>query len=171
MQCGWRSMTDLRLTAYHEAGHAVMAQLCGQHVTEVEIIGDEEHSGSVQSLRFAEEHATGARSEHSHGAHRTAVLCIVAGMVAEAMVSGQRTWDESAEDLDVGGAAGHAGGRRLRTGSPLLEGGSRTHRRPAATKLAGGRGPRRRVDGAQAVDRRGGPSPPDASPRSVDSLR
>ena len=28
-----------RLTAFHEAGHAVMAQLCGRQVTEVEIVG------------------------------------------------------------------------------------------------------------------------------------
>ena len=35
-----------------------MAQLCGQQVTEVEIVGDEEHSGSVRSLRFAEEHTS-----------------------------------------------------------------------------------------------------------------
>ena len=41
-----------RLTAFHEAGHAVMAELCGQHITKVEIEGDSEHSGSVQSLRF-----------------------------------------------------------------------------------------------------------------------
>ena len=31
-----------RLSAYHEAGHAVMAELCGRQVTEVEIIGDRE---------------------------------------------------------------------------------------------------------------------------------
>jgi hypothetical protein len=40
-----------------------LAALCGQHVTEVEIVGDAEHTGSVQSLRFAEEHS----SEHDPG--------------------------------------------------------------------------------------------------------
>lgn len=91
----------LRLTAYHEAGHAVMAQLCGQHITEVEIIGDEELSGSVQSLRFAEEQATEQDQSIPTAPIERRLLCIVAGMVAEALISGQRTWDEGAEDLDV----------------------------------------------------------------------
>ena len=78
-----------------------MAQLCGQQVTEVEIVGDDEHSGSVQSLRFVEEH----RSEHDPGIPTAPIerrlLCTAAGMVAEAMVSGHATWDEGCEDLDA----------------------------------------------------------------------
>lgn len=91
----------LRLTAYHEAGHAVMAQLCGQQVTEVEIIGDSELTGSVQSLRFTEEHP----SEHDPSIPTAPIerrlLCTAAGMVAEAMVSGHRNWNEGCEDLDT----------------------------------------------------------------------
>lgn len=91
----------LMLTAYHEAGHAVMAQLCGQQVTEVEIVGDDELSGSVRSLRFAEEHG----SEHDPSIPTAPIerrlLCTAAGMVAEAMVSGHRNWDEGSEDLDT----------------------------------------------------------------------
>ena len=52
-----------RLTAFHEAGHAVMAQLCGRQVTEVEIIGDREHTGSVQSLAFPPDPADGPAPE------------------------------------------------------------------------------------------------------------
>lgn len=78
-----------------------MAELCGQHVTEVEIVGDEEHSGSVQSLRFSEEHA----SEHDPSIPTAPIerrlLCTAAGMVAESMVSGRRGWDEGCEDLDA----------------------------------------------------------------------
>ena len=40
-----------RLTAFHEAGHAVMAELCGRQVTAVEIVGDREH----QSRGFGSE--------------------------------------------------------------------------------------------------------------------
>lgn len=90
----------LRLTAFHEAGHAVMAQLCGQQITEVEIIGDDDHAGSVQSLRFVEEHP----SEHDPAIPTAPIerrlLCIAAGMVAEAMVSGNPMWDESSKELD-----------------------------------------------------------------------
>lgn len=78
-----------------------MAELCGQHVTEVEIVGDEEHSGSVQSLRFSEEHP----SEHDPGIPTAPIerrlLCTAAGMVAEDLVSGRRSWDEGCEDLDA----------------------------------------------------------------------
>lgn len=89
------------LTAYHEAGHAVMAQLCGQQITEVEIIGDDDHSGSVRSLRFLEEEP----SEHDPAIPTAPVerrlLCIVAGMVAESLAGGRTDWDEGFEDLDT----------------------------------------------------------------------
>lgn len=91
----------LRLTAYHEAGHAVMAQLCGRRITEVEIVGDEDHTGSVRSLRFTGEHP----SEHDPALPTAPIerrlLCTAAGLVAESMVSGRRDWDEGSEDLDL----------------------------------------------------------------------
>lgn len=90
-----------QLTAYHEAGHAVMAQLCGQQVTEVEIVGDTEHTGSVRSLRFPEEHSTEQDPSIPTAPIERRLLCTVAGMVAEAMVSGHRNWDEGSEDLDT----------------------------------------------------------------------
>ena len=34
------------LTAYHEAGYAVMAQLCGQQITEVELLHRKALTGS-----------------------------------------------------------------------------------------------------------------------------
>jgi hypothetical protein len=77
-----------------------MAELCGRQVTEVEVVGDAEHAGSVRSLRFAEEHP----SEHDPGIPTAPLerrlLCTAAGMVAESMVSGRRGWDEGCEDLD-----------------------------------------------------------------------
>jgi ATP-dependent Zn protease len=94
------SSDHLRLTAYHEAGHAVMAELCGQHVTEVEIVGDAEHTGSVQSLRFTEEHPSVEDPSIPTAPIERRLLCTAAGMVAEGMVSGRRGWDDGCEDLD-----------------------------------------------------------------------
>jgi len=91
----------LRLTAYHEAGHAVMATLCGQRITEVEIVGDEDHTGSVQSLRFADEHGPNNEPGIPSAPTERRLLCVAAGMVAENLVSGRGQWDESCEDLDT----------------------------------------------------------------------
>lgn len=78
-----------------------MAQLCGQQITEVEIIGDDELAGSVQSLRFVEEHPSESDPAIPTAPIERRLLCIAAGMVAEAIVSGKPTWDESCEDLDA----------------------------------------------------------------------
>jgi len=78
-----------------------MAELCGQHVTEVEIVGDAEHTGSVQSLRFAEEHASGHDPAIPTAPIERRLLCAAAGMVAESMVSGEQGWDDGSEDLDA----------------------------------------------------------------------
>jgi hypothetical protein len=90
-----------RLTAYHEAGHAVMAHLCGQQITEVEIVGDADRAGSVHSLSFP----TDPAESDDPGAEREAIekrlKCILAGTVAESMTSGRHGWDEACEDLDL----------------------------------------------------------------------
>ena len=90
-----------RLTAFHEAGHAVMAQLCGRQVTEVEIVGDREHTGMVHSLVFPPDPADGAAPEAENDDVERQLKVILAGKVAEAMVSGRRGWDETSEDLNV----------------------------------------------------------------------
>ena len=90
------SVTDAeRLTAFHEAGHAVMAELCGRLLTEVEIVGDREHAGSVQSRAFNPSPEAEAEDVERH------LKIILAGTVAEAMVSGRQGWDETSEDLDA----------------------------------------------------------------------
>ena len=89
-----------RLTAFHEAGHAVMAQLCGRQVTEVEIVGDREHTGSVQSLAFPPDPADGAAPEAETEEVARHLKCILAGIIAEKMFSGREGWDETSEDLD-----------------------------------------------------------------------
>lgn len=90
-----------RLTAFHEAGHAVMAQLCGRQVTEVEIVGDREHTGTVHSLAFPPDPADGAATEAENDDVERQLKVILAGTVAEAMVSGRQGWDETSEDLDA----------------------------------------------------------------------
>jgi ATP-dependent Zn protease len=94
-------LEPLRLAAYHEAGHAVMAQLCGQQVTEVEIVGDDELSGSVRSLRFADERLSRIDSELPTAPVERRLLCTLAGMVAESVAGGGDHWDEGSEDLDA----------------------------------------------------------------------
>lgn len=88
------------LTAYHEAGHAVMAHLCGQIVTKVEIIGDDDHTGSVSCIRFHEEPQWLADENIPSAAIEARVLCLVAGIAAENIVSGDLSWHESEGDLD-----------------------------------------------------------------------
>ncbi|MDH3816433.1 MAG: hypothetical protein OEV48_18210 [Acidobacteriota bacterium] len=90
-----------RLTAFHEAGHAVMAQLCGRQVTEVEIVGDREHTGMVHSLAFPPDPEDGATPEAENDDVERQLKIILAGTVAEAMVSGRQGWDETSEDLDA----------------------------------------------------------------------
>lgn len=90
-----------RLTAFHEAGHAVMAQLRGRQVTEVEIVGDREHTGMVHSLAFPPDPEDGVPPEAENDDVERQLKVILAGTVAEAMVSGRRVWDETSEDLNV----------------------------------------------------------------------
>jgi len=90
----------LVLTAYHEAGHAVMAHLCGQIVTTVEIVGDEEHTGSVSSLRFLEEPRWGADEQMPSAAIEARILCLIAGVAAENILTGDQSWREPEDDLD-----------------------------------------------------------------------
>ena len=86
-----------RRTAFHEAGHAVMAELSGRQVTEVEIVGDGEHTGMVHSLTFLPD-GTAPHAETEDVELQLKV--ILAGTVAETMVSGRKGWDETSEDLN-----------------------------------------------------------------------
>ena len=84
-----------RLTAFHEAGHAVMAELCGRLLTEVEILGDRDHTGSVQSLALHPKPDAEAEDIERH------LRIVLAGTIAEMVVTGRESWDETSEDLDA----------------------------------------------------------------------
>ena len=78
-----------------------MAELCGRLLTEVEIVGDREHTGMVHSLAFLPDPADGAAPEAETEEVERHLKIILAGTVAEAMVSGRQGWDETSEDLDA----------------------------------------------------------------------
>lgn len=88
------------LTAYHEAGHALMAELCGQQITMVEIVGDAEHAGSTRALRFDSDPAEGVALRAELADVECRLKCVLAGVVAESMVSGRERWDDTTGDLD-----------------------------------------------------------------------
>jgi ATP-dependent Zn protease len=89
-----------RLTAYHEAGHAVVAHLCGRRVTRLEIVGDAEHTGACHSLTFPPERNRPVDPALPNVDLEARILCTCAGIVAESIVTGDTGWDESSEDLD-----------------------------------------------------------------------
>ena len=97
-------MTDVataeRLTAIHEAAHAVMAEICGERITRAEIVGDAEHAGTVESLRFVTDPEEDLSAGEIVGVVRRRLKCVLAGVVAEAMVTGRQEWDEKSGDLD-----------------------------------------------------------------------
>jgi len=111
----------LALTAYHEAGHAVMAHLCGQIVTKVEIVGDEEHTGSVSCLRFLEEPRWGIDKYMPSAAIEARILCLIAGIAAENIVTGDKSWREPDDDLDEAVRLGLRVVRSCDRVLPLLE--------------------------------------------------
>ncbi|HEX6987018.1 MAG TPA: hypothetical protein VF170_16690 [Planctomycetaceae bacterium] len=80
-------------TAYHEAGHAVMALVHGRPVQRVSIKPDERWLGRCEFRKGR------------FGAYKdlleTEILIQLAGLAAEARHTGRYGWDEAAEDLDV----------------------------------------------------------------------
>ncbi|HSO24478.1 MAG TPA: hypothetical protein VLT81_16365, partial [Chondromyces sp.] len=81
--------------------HALIAELCGQQITGVEIVGDAEHAGSTEALRFHADPDEGADPRASSEDIECRLRCVLAGVVAESMVSGRPRWDDTSGDLDV----------------------------------------------------------------------
>lgn len=78
-------------TAYHEAGHAVMALVFDRPVQKVSILPDQRRLGHCE-LRKGVSRASQDRLEAD-------ILILLAGVVAEAMHSGAYNWTGAAMDL------------------------------------------------------------------------
>jgi len=77
---------ELAATAYHEAGHAVMATILGRKIQKVTIASAHLQTGGVR-LGVCE--LGKGRTKASHDAVEDEVLILLAGMVAEAQFTGQ----------------------------------------------------------------------------------
>lgn len=84
---------SLELTAYHEAGHAVMALLMGRLVPKVSIIPSQNRLDAVTMQK--------GRSKQVQDKLEADILILLAGMAAEGRKSGQYNLGEAKEDLQM----------------------------------------------------------------------
>lgn len=86
----------LKATAYHEAGHAVMAMILGRAVQKVTIVPGQSHLGAQ---RLGACHLQKGKSRSSHDFLEDEVMILLAGMVAESQITGQYCQQGAAQDL------------------------------------------------------------------------
>ncbi|MEP2775634.1 MAG: M50 family metallopeptidase [Luteolibacter sp.] len=85
-------MTDERiLTAYHEAGHAVMALLMGRSIQKVSIIPSQNRLGACTFQK--------GRAKQVQDKLEAEILILLAGMAAEGRKSGRYNLQGAAQDL------------------------------------------------------------------------
>jgi ATP-dependent Zn protease len=84
------SSEDL-LTAYHEAGHAVIAMVVGRAVHRVSIVPNATRLGACELKK--------GRSRASNDELEDEVLVLLAGVAAEGRLTGQYNWSGGAKDL------------------------------------------------------------------------
>ena len=80
-----------QLTAYHEAGHAVMALLMGRSVQKVSIIPSQNRLGACTLQK--------GRSKQVQDKLEAEMMILLAGMAAEGRVSGQYNINGASQDL------------------------------------------------------------------------
>ena len=86
----------LKATAFHEAGHAVMALILDRAISKVTIAPGQSHLG-VQRLGAC--HLQKGRSKNSQDFLEDEVMILLAGMVAESQITGQYCHQGAAQDL------------------------------------------------------------------------
>lgn len=88
-------MTDDRrlLTAYHEAGHAVMALLMGRSIQKVSIIPSQNRLGSCSIQK--------GRAKQVQDKLEAEILILLAGMAAEGRKSGRYNVQGAGQDLQM----------------------------------------------------------------------
>ncbi|MFC7337929.1 cell division protein FtsH [Haloferula chungangensis] len=87
-------MSDTRsLTAYHEAGHAVMALLMGRSIQKVSIIPSQNRLGSC--------HIQKGRAKQVQDKLEAEILILLAGMAAEGRKSGRYNLQGASQDLQA----------------------------------------------------------------------
>lgn len=91
-----RRIAELIATAYHEAGHAVMATILGRNIQKVTIKAGQLQTGGIR-LGLCE--LGSGRRRASHDVVEDEVLILLAGMVAEAKLTGRYCQLGAAQDL------------------------------------------------------------------------
>ena len=86
----------LRATAYHEAGHAVMAMFLGRAIQKVTIAPGQSHLGTQ---RLGACHLQKGKSRGSHDYWEDEIMIFLAGMVAESQITGRYCHQGAAQDL------------------------------------------------------------------------
>ena len=81
---------DLKLIAYHEAGHALVARLCGSRVSKITILGSTSGAGGVTFVKPSE------RKLYTKRMMENKICEMYGGKVAEYLISG-RNWDNTTQ--------------------------------------------------------------------------
>ena len=86
-----KASNDQILTAYHEAGHAVMAMVVGREVHRVSILPNQTRLGACELKK--------GRAKPSKDQLEDEVLILLAGVAAEGRLSGHYNWAGGSSDL------------------------------------------------------------------------
>jgi hypothetical protein len=86
-----RDMADNRATAYHEAGHAVIALALGRDVQRVSILPNQLRLGQCQLKK--------GRAKPAHDPIEVEILILLGGVAAEACYTGKYAWAGAQQDM------------------------------------------------------------------------
>jgi hypothetical protein len=87
-----QDINELRLTAYHEAGHAVIALSLGRSIQRVSVVARENQLGHVEFKKGSRRPAKDVMEAEC--------LVLLGGLAAEACITGGYRWDAARQDLE-----------------------------------------------------------------------